>query len=704
MSKRGKARERDENKEKGLAAQVRNSKHEIRNGDGGVVFARDGLPDSYWKACDLAREGKSRDARAAYLRLARGFSKNTNSRLRALVQNDLAVLDAMEGKLDEARAGWRTVVEGDLGCLPARLNLALVEAEMSWARTESSKSETRNSKEEDGGREPTPGATELDHATGPIDGASPQLMAEEPEPEARQPGIDDGRSLRAYTAPRVAVLSFLFNWPSTGGGNMHTAGLVDFLGRDGFEVRHFYARYPAWGIGRVEGEGHPGAADGETFGPEHGGVRDPRRTPGLVASEAIEFAENEWNVRTIRERFRAAVDSFSPDYVVISDAWNMKPHLAEAMRGYPTILLMQAQECLCPLNNLRLVKLEPVKAEQCPRNQLASPHACHACLAERGHTSGALHQVERALAGVGTAEYDRILRQSFQEAEAVLVLNPITAAMMEPFAKNVRIVPWGIDPARFPWPAGCEGNAAGNGLAKTSRLAPDELTHLRPALLAVDAGEAASSQILLDHAEADSNAHVELSVFAGETGEVSVTQVEPTKSVVTLFMAAVAGELIKGLNIAHAACRILRETRSDFEFVITHDPPGRLDEFSRSVGWCSQAELPKHYRAADICLVPTVAQDALSITSVEAIAAGKPVVASRIGGLPYTVTDGLTGLLFEPGNPFDLAAKIARLLDDPELRYSMGLAGRKRFEEDFMWPDVIKRYWRPLLPCRASVR
>jgi glycosyltransferase involved in cell wall biosynthesis len=86
------------------------------------------------------------------------------------------------------------------------------------------------------------------------------------------------------------------------------------------------------------------------------------------------------------------------------------------------------------------------------------------------------------------------------------------------------------------------------------------------------------------------------------------------------------------------------------------------------------------------------------------MAAGKAVIASRIGGLPYTVTDGLTGLLFEPGNPFDLAEKICRLIDEPGLRRSMGLAGRRRFEQDFMWPDVIERYWRPLLgwPVRQS--
>ena len=237
-------------------------------------------------------------------------------------------------------------------------------------------------------------------------------------PEAREPG-----------PVRVAVLSLLFNWPSTGGGNMHTAGLVDFLGRDGFDVRHFYAQYEPWGIGRV--------AHATTWSPARH-LHSPKPSGTLP---------------TIRERFRAAVDSFAPDYVVISDTWNMKPHLAEAMRGYPTILLMQAQECLCPLNNLRLLGIGPVKAEQCPRNQLATPQVCHQCFAERGQHSGALHQVERALAGVGTPEYDALMRQMFQDAEAVLVLNPITAALLEPFARRVCIVPWGIDPARFPWPA-----------------------------------------------------------------------------------------------------------------------------------------------------------------------------------------------------------------------------------------------------------
>jgi glycosyltransferase involved in cell wall biosynthesis len=79
------------------------------------------------------------------------------------------------------------------------------------------------------------------------------------------------------------------------------------------------------------------------------------------------------------------------------------------------------------------------------------------------------------------------------------------------------------------------------------------------------------------------------------------------------------------------------------------------------------------------------------------MANGIPVVASRIGGLPYTVTDGVTGLLCEPSNPSDLARQIARLLDDQPLRREMGLPRRKRFEEDFLWETVIERHFRLLL-------
>jgi hypothetical protein len=53
---------------------------------------------------------------------------------------------------------------------------------------------------------------------------------------------------------------------------------------------------------------------------------------------------------------------------------------------------------------------------------------------------------------VGTPEYDRQLRRALEEAEAVLVLNPLIGALVGPYAPNVRVAPWGMDPSRFPWP------------------------------------------------------------------------------------------------------------------------------------------------------------------------------------------------------------------------------------------------------------
>jgi len=62
----------------------------------------------------------------------------------------------------------------------------------------------------------------------------------------------------------------------------------------------------------------------------------------------------------------------------------------------------------------------------------------------------------------------------------------------------------------------------------------------------------------------------------------------------------------------------------------------------------------------------------------EAMATGKPVIASRIGGLPDIVADGETGILIPPGQPKALRAAIMRIVEDPALAAQMGAAGRQR--------------------------
>jgi glycosyltransferase involved in cell wall biosynthesis len=76
-------------------------------------------------------------------------------------------------------------------------------------------------------------------------------------------------------------------------------------------------------------------------------------------------------------------------------------------------------------------------------------------------------------------------------------------------------------------------------------------------------------------------------------------------------------------------------------------------------------------------------KEGLPLAPLEAMALGLSVVATRVPGHLDVVAAGETGLLAEPDDSESLAAAIARLLDDPDLRGRMGRAGRKRVEEQF---------------------
>jgi glycosyltransferase involved in cell wall biosynthesis len=72
-------------------------------------------------------------------------------------------------------------------------------------------------------------------------------------------------------------------------------------------------------------------------------------------------------------------------------------------------------------------------------------------------------------------------------------------------------------------------------------------------------------------------------------------------------------------------------------------------------------------------------------------------VAARVGGLRESVVHGETGLLFERGDAEELAAALARLLDDAALRTRMGEAGRARVEAMYTWPRIIEQHYPAIL-------
>jgi len=107
------------------------------------------------------------------------------------------------------------------------------------------------------------------------------------------------------------------------------------------------------------------------------------------------------------------------------------------------------------------------------------------------------------------------------------------------------------------------------------------------------------------------------------------------------------------------------------------------------VGFKSGEDLWQIYRGARCVVVPSLWQEVFGMVALEAMAAGKPVIASNIGGLPEVIDDRVTGLLVQPGSVQDLAATIERLHRDSAYAAELGAAGRQKVLLDF---TVEKHY------------
>jgi len=108
-------------------------------------------------------------------------------------------------------------------------------------------------------------------------------------------------------------------------------------------------------------------------------------------------------------------------------------------------------------------------------------------------------------------------------------------------------------------------------------------------------------------------------------------------------------------------------------------------------GAVEQSKLPALYEGADLCVVPALQYESFSYTCAQAMAAGKPVVATRIGGMSETLGNGLAGVLVDPDDPSQLAQAIVDLLHDNEKRNVMGQAGREKAARDFEPAAVAQR-------------
>ena len=103
-------------------------------------------------------------------------------------------------------------------------------------------------------------------------------------------------------------------------------------------------------------------------------------------------------------------------------------------------------------------------------------------------------------------------------------------------------------------------------------------------------------------------------------------------------------------------------------------------------GALTGAELVAAYHGCSVVVLPSLTEsESFGITLVEAMACGRPVVGSDVGGIRFVVRDGVDGLLAPPGDPGALARTLVRLLADPDLRERLGRAGRAEAERRWDW-------------------
>lgn len=113
-------------------------------------------------------------------------------------------------------------------------------------------------------------------------------------------------------------------------------------------------------------------------------------------------------------------------------------------------------------------------------------------------------------------------------------------------------------------------------------------------------------------------------------------------------------------------------------------------------GRVSDGDLPKYYNLADVFAFPTLRLEGLPYVIPEAMACGKPVISSGIGGILTAIDNYKNGILIEPGNLEELKDRILEVLNDPDLAQTLGQNGRKKVIEKFsldkMVEDTIKVY------------
>lgn len=180
-----------------------------------------------------------------------------------------------------------------------------------------------------------------------------------------------------------------------------------------------------------------------------------------------------------------------------------------------------------------------------------------------------------------------------------------------------------------------------------------------------------------------------------------IRNVQPHKSTEYPYILYIGGLYkIKGIDILLNAVPKIREKISNPHIYIAGSGPEEgnlkklvkelnIEESVKFLGFISEEDKFKFYLSSKIAVVPS-RWDSLPTTLLEAMACGRSIIASNVGGILEVIEDGENGLLFESGNVEDLADKIIMLLKDEELREEMGKAAKEK-AKSYDWKKIAER-------------
>ena len=118
-----------------------------------------------------------------------------------------------------------------------------------------------------------------------------------------------------------------------------------------------------------------------------------------------------------------------------------------------------------------------------------------------------------------------------------------------------------------------------------------------------------------------------------------------------------------------------------------------LGETVELVGWKSAVELAEILKSAAMVVLPS-REESFGNAVAESMAAGAPIITTRVGSVPELIEDGLTGLLVEPDDPQGLALAIDALLTDPDRAATLGARARQQAQERYAWDAVAESFER----------